>query len=68
MSLGPAQLSAESLLVGEERAATKAQFRPRNPTPYTPPPQGTITHMAPEVLMKGCLSKASDVYAFGITL
>ena len=31
-------------------------------------PQGTLTHMAPEVLLAGRLSKASDVYAFGITL
>ncbi len=25
--------------------------------------QGTMTHMAPEVLLKGTCSKASDVYA-----
>ncbi len=31
-------------------------------------PQGTLTHMAPEVLLDGRASKASDVYAFGITL
>ncbi|GAX76175.1 hypothetical protein CEUSTIGMA_g3619.t1 [Chlamydomonas eustigma] len=30
--------------------------------------QGTLTHMAPEVLVKGIQSTASDVYAFGITL
>jgi serine/threonine protein kinase len=30
--------------------------------------QGTLTHMAPEVLMHGKLSFASDVYAFGIML
>ncbi|GAX79340.1 hypothetical protein CEUSTIGMA_g6782.t1 [Chlamydomonas eustigma] len=30
--------------------------------------QGTLTHMAPEVIMKGTASKASDVYAFGITM
>lgn len=30
--------------------------------------QGTITHMAPEILMKGHVSKAADVYAFGITM
>lgn len=30
--------------------------------------QGTLTHMAPEVIMKGCVSKAADTYAFGITL
>ncbi|KAG1661448.1 hypothetical protein FOA52_006811 [Chlamydomonas sp. UWO 241] len=29
---------------------------------------GTLTHMAPEVLMEGKQSKAADVYAFGITL
>lgn len=29
---------------------------------------GTITHMAPEVIMKGYVSKAADVYAFAITL
>jgi len=30
--------------------------------------QGTFTHMAPEVLLEGRVSKAADVYAFGITL
>ena len=30
--------------------------------------QGTLTHMSPEVLTKGQVSFASDVYAFGITL
>lgn len=30
--------------------------------------QGTLTHMAPEHLMHGRCSKASDVYAFGILL
>jgi len=30
--------------------------------------QGTITHMAPEVLLDGRMSKAADVYSFGITL
>ncbi|KAG1672489.1 hypothetical protein FOA52_002797 [Chlamydomonas sp. UWO 241] len=30
--------------------------------------QGTITHMAPEILLDGRVSKAADVYAFGITL
>ncbi|KAF5831662.1 kinase-like domain-containing protein, partial [Dunaliella salina] len=30
--------------------------------------QGTLTHMAPEVMLKGTCSKASDVYAFGIVL
>ncbi|GAX79558.1 hypothetical protein CEUSTIGMA_g6999.t1 [Chlamydomonas eustigma] len=30
--------------------------------------QGTFTHMAPEVLLHGCQSTASDVYAFGITM
>jgi serine/threonine protein kinase len=30
--------------------------------------QGTLSHMAPEVLMEGRLSKAADVYAFAITL
>jgi len=30
--------------------------------------QGTLTHMAPEVLLEGRISKAADVYAFGITL
>ena len=29
---------------------------------------GTLTHMAPEVIMKGHVSKAADVYAFGIML
>lgn len=27
--------------------------------------QGTMTHMAPEVLLQGKLSRASDVYAYG---
>ena len=30
--------------------------------------RGTITHMAPEVLLHGRLSRASDVYSFGILL
>ncbi|WIA08255.1 hypothetical protein OEZ85_007699 [Tetradesmus obliquus] len=30
--------------------------------------QGTLTHMAPEVLMFGKISRASDVYAFGVLL
>jgi serine/threonine protein kinase len=30
--------------------------------------QGTLTHMAPELLLQGRASKASDVYAFGILL
>ncbi|KAG1675607.1 hypothetical protein FOA52_014195, partial [Chlamydomonas sp. UWO 241] len=30
--------------------------------------QGTMTHMAPEVLLEGKQSKAADVYSFGITL
>lgn len=29
---------------------------------------GTITHMSPEVLRSGRLSKAADVYAFGIMM
>jgi len=29
--------------------------------------QGTLTHMAPEILLEGRVSKAADVYAFGIT-
>ena len=29
---------------------------------------GTLTHMAPEVIMKGHVSKAADVYAFGIMM
>ncbi len=32
------------------------------------PLQGTMTHMAPEVLLHGKISRASDVYAFGILL
>jgi hypothetical protein len=34
----------------------------------SPQTQGTLTHMAPEMLMHGRCSKASDVYAFGILL
>ncbi|KAI8471115.1 MAG: kinase-like domain-containing protein [Monoraphidium minutum] len=30
--------------------------------------QGTITHMAPELLLSGHVSRASDAYAFGILL
>ncbi|WIA08278.1 hypothetical protein OEZ85_007721 [Tetradesmus obliquus] len=30
--------------------------------------QGTLTHMAPEIMLDGRVSKAADVYAFGITL
>jgi serine/threonine protein kinase len=30
--------------------------------------QGTLSHMAPELLLDGRISKASDVYAFGILL
>jgi len=30
--------------------------------------QGTLTHMAPEIMLHGHVSKAADVYAFGITL
>lgn len=30
--------------------------------------QGTLTHMAPEILLHGRASKASDVYGFGILL
>jgi serine/threonine protein kinase len=30
--------------------------------------QGTLTHMAPELLLQGRASKASDVYAFGILM
>ncbi|GAX77208.1 hypothetical protein CEUSTIGMA_g4654.t1 [Chlamydomonas eustigma] len=30
--------------------------------------QGTLTHMAPELLLIGRMSKAADVYAYGITL
>lgn len=32
-----------------------------------PCPQGTLSHMSPELLMKGYLSKASDVYAVSAT-
>ncbi|KAG2438991.1 hypothetical protein HYH02_010782 [Chlamydomonas schloesseri] len=30
--------------------------------------QGTLTHMAPEVMLEGRISKAADVYSFGILL
>jgi serine/threonine protein kinase len=30
--------------------------------------QGTLSHMAPEVLVNGMQSAAADVFAFGITL
>jgi heme/copper-type cytochrome/quinol oxidase subunit 3 len=30
--------------------------------------QGTMSHMAPEALLHGCISKAADVYAYGVTL
>jgi serine/threonine protein kinase len=30
--------------------------------------QGTMSHMSPEALLHGRISKAGDVYSFGITL
>ncbi|GLC58980.1 hypothetical protein PLESTB_001429200 [Pleodorina starrii] len=30
--------------------------------------QGSLTHMAPEVMLQGHVSRAADVYAFGITM
>ena len=30
--------------------------------------QGTMSHMAPEALLHGHISKAADMYSFGITL
>ncbi|GIL91517.1 hypothetical protein Vretimale_18402 [Volvox reticuliferus] len=30
--------------------------------------QGSLTHMAPEVMLRGHISKPADVYAFGITM
>jgi hypothetical protein len=30
--------------------------------------QGTMSHMAPEALLRGHISKAADVYSFGVTL
>lgn len=30
--------------------------------------QGTPTHMSPELFMAGRVSKASDVYAFGVLM
>jgi serine/threonine protein kinase len=30
--------------------------------------QGTMTHMAPEVMLHGKLSRQSDIYAYGILL
>jgi serine/threonine protein kinase len=33
-----------------------------------PLPQGTPAYMSPELLLQGRVSKASDVYAFGILL
>ena len=43
------------------------------PTPPPPPTahrttQGTVTHMSPETTLEYRVTKASDVYAFGITL
>ncbi|KAK9825995.1 hypothetical protein WJX74_003878 [Apatococcus lobatus] len=29
---------------------------------------GTVTHMPPELMLNGCLSKAADVYSFGVLL
>jgi serine/threonine protein kinase len=31
-------------------------------------PQGTLSHMGPETILQNRITKASDVYAFGITL
>ena len=46
-----------------------------NPGTLVPNPCGSVwsnpmprTHMAPEILLEGRISKAADVYAFGITL
>ena len=33
--------------------------------PHPSPPQGTPTHMSPELFVAGHVSKASDVYAVG---
>lgn len=30
--------------------------------------QGTMSHMAPEALLRGHISKKADVYSYGITL
>lgn len=30
--------------------------------------QGTLSHMSPEALLRGHISKAADVYSFGVTL
>jgi serine/threonine protein kinase len=30
--------------------------------------QGTLTHMAPELILEGRASRASDVYAYGVLL
>jgi serine/threonine protein kinase len=39
---------------------------PCNGTASASEAEGTVTHMAPEMLMRGCGSCASDVYSFGI--
>lgn len=38
------------------------------PVPLVSHLQGTMTHMAPEVMLRGKLSRQSDVYAFGVLL
>ena len=29
---------------------------------------GTVTHMPPELMLNGCMTKAADVYSFGVLL
>ena len=45
-----------------------AGCRGRRKSPAPAACAGTVTHMPPELLMNGILTKAADVYAFGVLL
>ncbi|KAG2490397.1 hypothetical protein HYH03_011197 [Edaphochlamys debaryana] len=74
-----ADLKAANVLLKQQPGSGKLQakvsdfglsFRLEDPeaTHATKGQLGSITHMAPEVLVQGRVSKASDVYSFGILL
>lgn len=63
-------LTANNVLLGEGMSAKVCDFgRSRNALATTATETyGTVTHMPPELISEGILSKASDVYGFGIIL